>query len=58
MKFCLDCHRDPGQFLRPPQDVYHLDSPTLAAQGRASDAAQMIRDWTIKPPQSCSGCHR
>jgi hypothetical protein len=58
MKFCLDCHRDPGQFLRAPQDVYNLDSATLAAQGRPADAARMIRDWKIKPPQSCSGCHR
>jgi hypothetical protein len=58
MKSCLICHRDPGQFLRAPQDVYNLDSPTLAAQGRAADAARFIHDWKLKPPQSCSGCHR
>ena len=58
MKFCLNCHRDPGQFLRVPQEVYNLDSPTLAAQGRAADATRLIGEWKIKPPQSCSGCHR
>ncbi len=58
MKFCLDCHRDPARFLRTPADVYNLDAPTLAAQGRATDAARFIHDWKIKPPESCSGCHR
>jgi len=58
MKFCLTCHRNPGQFLRPEADVYNLESPTFAAQGKTAAAAQMIADWHIKPPQSCSGCHR
>jgi hypothetical protein len=58
MKFCLDCHRNPGEFLRAPVDIYNLESPTLAAQGRAADAAKFMAEWKIKPPQSCSGCHR
>ncbi len=58
MKFCLDCHRNPAQFLRAPQDIYHLASSTLAAQGRTADAARFIQQAKIKPPQSCSGCHR
>jgi hypothetical protein len=58
MKFCLDCHRHPTQFLRAPQDIYHLASATLAAQGRVVDAERFIQQAKIKPPQSCSGCHR
>ncbi|HTT57558.1 MAG TPA: cytochrome c3 family protein [Opitutaceae bacterium] len=58
MKFCLNCHRNPGEFLRAPADVYNLESPTLAAAGKAAAARAMIADWHIKPPQSCSGCHR
>jgi hypothetical protein len=58
MKFCLDCHRDPGTYLRAPADVYNLEAPTLAAQGRTADAAKFIHDWKVLPPQSCSGCHR
>jgi len=58
MKFCLNCHRNPGEFLRPPADVYNLESPTLAAAGKSAAARAMIADWHIKPPQSCSGCHR
>ncbi|MFI5336798.1 MAG: cytochrome c3 family protein [Opitutales bacterium] len=58
MGFCLDCHRNPENFLRDPKDVYNLDSQTLAAQGKIAEAHQHIADWKIKPPQSCSGCHR
>jgi hypothetical protein len=58
MKFCLNCHRNPGPYLRAPADVYNLESPTLAAQGRAAEAARFIHDRKLVPPQSCSGCHR
>jgi hypothetical protein len=58
MKFCLDCHRDPASFLRVPPDVYNLDAPTLAVQGRIAEAAKFVHDWKVKPPESCSGCHR
>jgi hypothetical protein len=59
MDFCLTCHRDPQDYLRAPADVYNLAAPTLAAQGRLAEANRLIRDdWKIRPPQSCSGCHR
>ena len=58
MSWCLDCHRDPASRIRDPKDVYNLDSQTLAAQGRLEDAKKFIHDWKVKPPQSCSGCHR
>ena len=58
MSFCLNCHRDPASFIRDPQDVFNLDSKTLAEQGRLADAQKFVHDWKVKPPQSCSGCHR
>jgi formate-dependent nitrite reductase cytochrome c552 subunit len=58
MGFCIECHRDPAARLRDPKDVYNLNSKTLAEQGRAADAAKFVHDWKVKPPQSCSGCHR
>lgn len=58
MGFCLECHRNPEARLRDPKDVYNLNSKTLAEQGRAADAAKFVHDWKVKPPQSCSGCHR
>lgn len=60
MSWCLDCHRNPAQRIRNPEDVYNLDSAPLAAQGPAGlkTAEKFIHDWKVKPPQSCSGCHR
>jgi hypothetical protein len=56
----LDCHRNPAQRIRNPEDVYNLDSAPLAAQGPEGlkTAEKFIHDWKVKPPQSCSGCHR
>jgi len=58
MSWCLDCHRAPAQRLRRPGDVFNLDSPTLAAQGKLDEAIALVHNWKVKPPQSCSGCHR
>ncbi len=58
MAFCIDCHRNPEARLREPKDVFNLDSKTLADQGRQKDAIDLVHNWKVKPPQSCSGCHR
>jgi hypothetical protein len=58
MSWCLDCHRNPAQRIRDPKDVFNLDSQTLAAQGKLADAQKFVHDWKVKPPTSCSGCHR
>lgn len=58
MGFCLECHRNPEARLREPKDVFNLNSKTLADQGRQKDALDLVHNWKVKPPQSCSGCHR
>lgn len=58
MSWCLDCHRNPAPRLRAPGEVYNLDSPTLAEQGKLAQAQGYIHDWKVNPPTSCSGCHR
>jgi len=58
MAFCLDCHRQPASFLRDPKEVFNLNSSRLADTPRAPEAAKFVETWKVKPPQSCSGCHR
>ena len=58
MSFCLDCHRDTASRIRDPKDVFNLNSQRLADQGKAAEAAKLVEHWKVKPPQSCSGCHR
>lgn len=58
MGFCLDCHRDPASRVRHPEDIFNLDSPTIAASSGIEAGEKFVHDWNIKPPQSCTGCHR
>ncbi|MCX6944310.1 MAG: cytochrome c3 family protein [Opitutales bacterium] len=58
MGFCLDCHRDPAGRVRDPADIYNLNSAPLAVKSGAAAANKFLTDRNIKPPQSCSGCHR
>jgi hypothetical protein len=59
MAFCLDCHRNPEQFIRPVDQVTNLgwEHPGgYAAQ--VEQGIKFVHDWNVNPPQSCSGCHR
>jgi len=58
MGFCLDCHRNPAPRVREPADVFNLNSATIAAKSGIEAGEKFVHDWKIKPPQSCTGCHR
>ncbi len=58
MGFCLDCHRDPASHVREPADIFNLDSKTIAQNSGMQGARDFVTKRNIKPPQSCSGCHR
>jgi hypothetical protein len=58
MGFCLDCHRDPAPHLRPLDQVTNLDWKAPSADAQLAMGAKFMSDWKVKPPQSCSGCHR
>jgi len=58
MAFCLDCHRNPEQAIRPLDDVYSLDWTPENKEEHEKWAREAVLDWNINPPQSCSGCHR
>jgi len=59
MGFCLDCHRNPEKALRPLDKVTDLAwKHPEGEQGQLRDGAEFVHQWNIKPPQSCTGCHR
>jgi hypothetical protein len=62
MGFCLECHRNPENYIRPPGDVWsHADgrwAPLADASAQREAGLQMVAAWNVKPPLSCSGCHR
>jgi formate-dependent nitrite reductase cytochrome c552 subunit len=58
MAFCLNCHRNPEQVVRPLDKVFDLTWKADNAQAQSDDGTKFVHDWKILPPQSCSGCHR
>ncbi|MBT61672.1 MAG: cytochrome C [Puniceicoccaceae bacterium] len=58
MSFCLDCHRNPEEHVRPPEEVYNLDWERPDTEDFKKEAVGFVHDWKVNPPQSCSGCHR
>jgi hypothetical protein len=58
MSWCLDCHRNPDARIRSPEDIFNLDSQTLSEKTSLDQAHKKVLEWNLRPPQSCSGCHR
>lgn len=63
MAFCLECHRDPGAKLRPPDKITDLnwkwsDDPKQAAEMQKLNGQKFVHDWKVQSLQSCSACHR
>jgi nitrogen fixation-related uncharacterized protein len=56
MSWCLDCHRNPEQHLRPISEVTNMKWE--APQNQLEFAAKVIKEKKISPPVDCSGCHR
>ncbi len=56
MSWCLDCHRNPDEHLRPVSEVTNM------SWVKPSDHKQFVENWkkekNINPPVDCSGCHR
>lgn len=58
MAFCLNCHRDPQDFIRPLDQVYNLNWQPANPDAHMEWAREAVINWSVNPPISCSGCHR
>jgi hypothetical protein len=58
MSFCLDCHRNPEQSIRPIDKVTDLAWKAPTPEAQLEQGRKFVHDWKVLPPQSCSGCHR
>ncbi len=64
MGWCLDCHRNPGPSLVPPDRVTqlqwvegHLKERGVSGAAGESEAAQLLAALTQTPPENCGACH-
>jgi hypothetical protein len=66
MSWCLQCHRNPQEFVRPiaadkPGDkspIFNLDWKPPAGTTQAELGGKLVKAWKINPPTDCAGCHR
>ncbi len=58
MAFCLECHKNPEDYIRPLDKVYDLNWEAESQQAQARMGEDLVHQWNINPPLSCSGCHR
>ena len=54
MSWCLDCHRDPAPYIRPP-GVSPTDMEYAGTPREEGERLMALRN--ISPPQNCSACH-
>jgi hypothetical protein len=60
MEWCLDCHRDPAQFVRPREAVFQMGYVPEGGDQRAV-GERLVREYGISDVRhmtSCSVCHR
>ncbi len=56
MGWCLDCHRDPAESLRPLEELTTMG--WVPPDNQMEFAQRIMAERDINPPTDCSGCHR
>lgn len=56
MDWCLDCHRNPELYVRPPSEVFRMDYTQPSNQ--AELGARLVDEYKIQRLTDCSACHR
>jgi hypothetical protein len=58
MTFCLDCHRNPGPNIRPPDKVTDLNWVPGTDGVPLDYGRKAVTNWHVNASQNCSACHR
>ena len=69
MEWCLSCHRQPENFLRPKDQVFNMAwaGPTHAKpvewngkkfESQAALGARLVQEYKVRKLTYCSACHR
>lgn len=56
MEWCIDCHRNPEQYVRPREAVFSVDYAPPADQSALGK--RLVAQYQIQKLTSCSTCHR
>jgi hypothetical protein len=56
MEWCVNCHRNPEQYVRPRDQVFSVDYQV--PDNQAELGAKLVAEYHIQKLTSCSTCHR
>jgi hypothetical protein len=56
MGWCLSCHRNAVDHVRPPEEVFNLSKPTDT--WTKDQRLELIKRYDLHPNDNCSTCHR
>jgi hypothetical protein len=56
MSWCLECHRNPENFIRPKEDVFRVDY--VPPSDQIHMGLQLVEKYHIQNKTTCSICHR
>ena len=56
MEWCLACHRQPEQFVRPRSEIFTMGYRPPVPQSVIGP--QLVDEYAVQPSISCSTCHR
>ena len=58
MGFCLECHRNPHEHVRPQDQVYNLEWAPPAEWSADRNGEDLVKGMKIRTAESCTACHR
>lgn len=56
MAWCLDCHRDPAPYIRPPGEI--TNTSWVPAGDQRETGRQLMEQRGVEARDACSACHR
>jgi hypothetical protein len=56
MEWCINCHRNPQDYVRPREEVFTMGY--RPREDQATLGPKLVADYKIKPSTDCSTCHR
>ena len=56
MEWCINCHKNPQDYVRPRSEVTTMGYRPANAQSELGP--ELVKEYGINPPLNCSTCHR
>jgi hypothetical protein len=58
MRWCLDCHRNPEQYLRPREFVTKMGYEVPEGTTQEELGAKLVKEYNVQKLETCWTCHR